>query len=88
VVDVRADDTPPLAPPIPPIAAQFESPRLPFTAEGETFVYVQLRLKPRGCGTGMLPATADIAYRVRGAKHVQSFAVPITLRRCDPRRDG
>jgi hypothetical protein len=82
VVDVRADDSPPLGPdpPIPPIAAQFESPRLPFTAEGGTYVYVQLRLEPRGCGTGTLPATADIAYRVRGAKHVQTFAVPITLR--------
>jgi hypothetical protein len=90
VVDVRADDSPPLGPdpPIPPIAAQFESPRLPVTAEGETSVYVQLRLEPRRCGTGTFPATADIAYRVRGAKHVQSFAVPITLRRCDPRRDG
>ncbi len=90
LVDVRADDSPPLGPdpPIPPIAAEFESPHLPFTAQGGTYVYVQLRLAPRGCGSGTLPATADIAYRVRGAEHVQSFAVPITLRRWDPRRDG
>lgn len=80
---VRVDEHPP-APP----GAPFDSPRLPFTLQGGSDAFVQLRLRKRICGTGTLFATATVGYRVRGAERVLRVPVPITPRPCDPRIDG
>ena len=81
---VRVDGHPPAPPGAP---ALLDSPRLPFTLQGRSDAFVQLRLRTL-CGTGTLPVSATVAYRVRGAERVLSVPVPITPRPCDPRIDG
>jgi hypothetical protein len=76
LVAIRADKYPPSP------GGPFESPRLPYTADGKSTTFIQLRVREHGCGTGVIPAEASIRYRVRGAAHDVQVPVSFAVRRC------
>ena len=78
LVDVRVDRHPPFHPNGP-----FASPRLPYTVEGGSQAFIQLRLRHRGCGSGgPIPADAVVRYRGLGGERTQALPVELTPRPC------
>lgn len=77
LVGVRAGRMPP-EPPGSPVAA---SPRPPFTIPPRDEMFVQLRLRERGCG-GPVPATAIVRYELLGAEHVAGIPMRVRVSAC------
>jgi hypothetical protein len=60
----------------------FESAQLPFSLEGRSNAFVELRLKPLGCGTRPLASEVTLNFRVRGHRRVERLPLSIGLPAC------
>jgi hypothetical protein len=77
VTDVRVGKSPSFA-----TSRPFDSAQLPFSLEGRSNAFVQLRLKPLRCGTGPLPSEVTVKFRVRGHRRFDRLPVSIVLPAC------